>query len=59
MREVAMDTDFMALQWDSETGFGHAVLGIAASKMTQEEATKIPFAFTVLGRWEYRIGLLV
>ena len=50
MREVMLVIHFIGLTMGLGTGFAHAFLGFAASKMTADEATKFRLHSMVLGK---------
>jgi len=60
MREVALVLHFVGLTMGLGTGFAQAFLGIAASKMTADEAMKFRIHSLVLGKMgSTGIGLLI
>ena len=60
MRETMLVLHFIGLTMGMGTGFAHAFLGIATSKMSAEEATKFRMHTLVLGKMGHTgIGLLV
>ena len=60
MRELMLILHFIGLTMGLGTGFAHAFLGIAISKMSAEEATKFRLHSLVLGKMGHAgIGLLI
>jgi hypothetical protein len=60
MREAMLIIHFIGLTMGLGTGFAHAFLGVAASKMTPEEATKFRLHSLVLGTMGHiGLGLLI
>src|SRR6187551_1999586 len=60
MREIMLVLHFIGLTMGMGTGFAHAFLGIATSKMSADEATKFRMHTLVLSKMGHAgIGLLV